>query len=108
MLAAVDSVRIVSLLSWRYRDPGALVGERLGASPRHTAYTSAGGNTPQSLVNRTCLDIAAGNADVVLIGGAEAWRTRMSFRSHRRAKPGVDQCRTSRWRRPSSSAASSR
>jgi acetyl-CoA C-acetyltransferase len=82
VLSAIDSVRVVSLLSWRYRDPGALVGERLGASPRHTAYTSAGGNTPQALVNRTCRDIAAGKADVVLIGGAEAWRTRMSFRSH--------------------------
>jgi acetyl-CoA C-acetyltransferase len=82
LLTALDSVRVISLLSWRYLDPGALVGQRLGATPRHTAYTSAGGNTPQSLVNRTCLDIAAGKADVVLIGGAEAWRTRMSFRSH--------------------------
>src|SRR4051794_38264686 len=49
LLAAVDSVRVVSLLSWRYLDPGALVGERIGATPRHTAYTSPGGNTPQSL-----------------------------------------------------------
>ena len=81
MLEAVDAVRIVSLLSWRYRDPGALVAERIGASPRQTAVTTPGGNTPQSLVNRTALDIAAGRNDVVLIGGAEAWRTRMSFRS---------------------------
>ena len=32
ILSAIDSVRIVSLLSWRYRDPGALVAERLGAA----------------------------------------------------------------------------
>jgi acetyl-CoA C-acetyltransferase len=81
VLAAVDAVRIVSLLSWRYRDPGRLVGERIGASPRHTAVTTPGGNSPQSLVSRTALDIAAGRNDVVLIGGAEAWRTRMSFRA---------------------------
>ena len=81
LLDAIDSVRIVSLLSWRYRDPGALVAERLGASPKDTAVTTPGGNTPQSLVNRTALDIMAGRNDVVLIGGAEAWRTRMSFRS---------------------------
>ncbi|MEY2405423.1 MAG: acetyl-CoA C-acetyltransferase, partial [Acidimicrobiaceae bacterium] len=81
VLAAVDSVRVVSLLSWRYRDPGALVAERIGASPRETAVTTPGGNSPQSLVNRTALDIAAGRNDVVLIGGAEAWRTRMAFRS---------------------------
>ena len=35
----------------------------------------------QSLVSRTARDIAAGRADVVLIGGAEAWRTRMAFRA---------------------------
>lgn len=80
-LAAVDSVRIVSLLSWRYRDPGALVGQRIGAAPKQTAVTTPGGNSPQSLVNRTALDIAAGRNDVVLIGGAEAWRTRMTFRA---------------------------
>src|SRR5436190_15820853 len=81
LLGAVDAVRVVSLLSWRYRDPGALVAERLGASPKETAVTTPGGNTPQSLVNRTALDIMAGRNDVVVIGGAEAWRTRMSFRS---------------------------
>jgi acetyl-CoA C-acetyltransferase len=77
----VDSVRIVSILSWRYRDPGALVAAALGATPRHTAYTSAGGNTPQSLVSGSARDIAAGKADIVLVGGGEAWRTRMRLRS---------------------------
>ncbi len=81
VLAAVDSVRVVSLLSWRYRDPGALVGARIGASPRQTSVTQPGGNSPQSLVNLTARDIAEGRNDVVLIGGAEAWRTRMSFRA---------------------------
>ena len=81
LLESIDAVRIVSLLSWRYRDPGALVAERVGATPKETAVTTPGGNTPQSLVNRTALDIMAGRNDVVLIGGAEAWRTRMSFRS---------------------------
>src|SRR3981189_3372361 len=48
---AIDAVRVVSLLSWRYRDPGALVAERIGASPRETAVTTPGGHTPQSLLN---------------------------------------------------------
>ncbi len=82
VLAAVDAVRVVQLLSWHQVDPGRLVAERIGAADvRHTMYTTPGGNTPQSLVNRTCLDIAAGTADVVLIGGAEAWRTRMAVRA---------------------------
>ena len=79
VLAALDSVRVVSLLSWRYLDPGRLVAERVGADDvRSTWYSNPGGNTPQALLNRASLDIAAGEADVVLIGGAEAWRTRMA------------------------------
>ena len=31
VLAAVDSVRVVNLLSWRYRDPGLLLGRLIGA-----------------------------------------------------------------------------
>ncbi|MFF9221712.1 acetyl-CoA acetyltransferase [Streptomyces viridosporus] len=82
LLKSLDSVRVVRMLSWRYRDPGALVAERVGASPRHTGYTADGGNNPQALLNRAALDIAAGRADVVLIGGAEAWRTRMRLRAN--------------------------
>lgn len=81
LLAEVGSVRIVGMLSWRYRDPGLLVGERIGASARHTGYTGNGGSNPQTLVNAAAEDIAAGRADVVLIGGAEAWRTRMALRA---------------------------
>ncbi len=81
LLAGLDSVRIVLLLSWRYRDPGRLVAARLGAQPRERLYTTAGGNTPQSLVSRTASDIQAGRVDLVLIGGAEAWRTRMAYRA---------------------------
>jgi acetyl-CoA C-acetyltransferase len=79
--AQVDSIRVVSLLSWRYRDPAALVAARLGATPRETVYTGMGGNTPQSLVNQTCREIAESRNDLVIIGGAEAWRTRMATRA---------------------------
>ncbi|AMO61204.1 acetyl-CoA acetyltransferase [Mycolicibacterium phlei] len=80
VLAAVDSVRVVNLLSWRYRDPGLLLAQRIGADTASTRYTGIGGNTPQSLVNEACLDIQAGRADVVLIAGAETWRTRTKLR----------------------------
>ncbi|MCW2800791.1 MAG: putative acetyl-CoA acetyltransferase [Aeromicrobium sp.] len=76
----VDSVRVVGMLSWRYRDPGALVAERLGASARHTVYTGAGGSHPQALVNDAAEDIRAGRCDVVVVAGAEAWRTRMALK----------------------------
>lgn len=80
LLQAIDSVRIVSLLSWRYADPGALVASRIGAQPKETALSPMGGNSPQTLVNRTCRDIASGALDVALVAGAEAWRSRMAYR----------------------------
>ena len=59
VLQAVDAIRVVNLLSWRYRDPGLLLGARIGAANAATYYTGIGGNTPQSLVNQACLDIQA-------------------------------------------------
>jgi acetyl-CoA C-acetyltransferase len=81
VLEAVDSVRIVNVLSWRYRDPGLLLAQRLRAKNATTRYSGIGGNVPQSLVNQACLDIQAGRSDVVLIAGAETWRTRTRLRA---------------------------
>ena len=81
VLAALDSIRVVNLLSWRYRDPGLLLGARIGADDARTQYTGIGGNTPQSLVNQACVDIQAGRTDAVLLVGAETWRTRMRLRA---------------------------
>lgn len=80
VLTAVDSVRVVNLLSARYRDPGLLLAERIGAPKAATRYSGIGGNVPQTLVNRACLDIQNGRAGVVLIAGAETWRTRTKLR----------------------------
>jgi acetyl-CoA C-acetyltransferase len=81
VLEAVDSVRIVNLLSWHYRNPGLLLAQRLRASGAESRYTAIGGNVPQSLVNQACLDIQKGSVDTVLIAGAETWRTRTKVRA---------------------------
>lgn len=81
VLEAVDSIRVVNLLSWRYRDPGLLLGRRIGAHSATTRYTGIGGNTPQSLLNQTCRDIEQGRVSVALLAGAETWRTRMRLRA---------------------------
>ena len=44
-------------------------------------YTGVGGNVPQTLVNQACLDIQSGRADLVLIAGAETFRTRTRLRA---------------------------
>ncbi len=75
-----DSIRVVSLLSWRYVDPARVVADLLRLAPRETAYTPQGGNTPQSLVNSTASEIQRGELDLAILTGGEAWRTRMRAR----------------------------
>ncbi len=81
VIEAVDSIRVVNVLSAHYRDPGLLLGERLGAADFTTLYSPVGGNVPQSLVNQACLDIQRGRAGVVLLAGAETWRTRRGLKA---------------------------
>jgi acetyl-CoA C-acetyltransferase len=75
-LAEADALWVVQMFSWRYANPAAVVAERLGATPRDMAVTPIGGEQPQVLVSQACQDIAAGRHDLVLIAGAEAWRSR--------------------------------
>ncbi|ORB15613.1 acetyl-CoA acetyltransferase [Mycobacterium noviomagense] len=81
VLQAVDSIRVVNLLSARYRDPGLVLAARIGADNAATRYSGVGGNVPQSLVNQACLDIQRGRAGLVLIAGAETWRTRTQLKA---------------------------
>ena len=81
VLEAVDSIRVVNVLSAHYRDPGLLLGERIHAAEFTTLYSPVGGNVPQSLVNQACLDIQQGRAGVVLLAGAETWRTRRGLKA---------------------------
>jgi acetyl-CoA C-acetyltransferase len=81
LLEVVDAIRVVNLLSAYYRDPGLLLGQRIGADRPATRYSPVGGNVPQSLVNQACLDIWHGRAGVVLLAGGETWRTRKRLRA---------------------------
>ncbi|MEE6138286.1 acetyl-CoA acetyltransferase [Mycobacterium sp. 050128] len=81
VLRAVDSVRVVNVLSATYRDAGLLVGERIGAPRFTTLYSPVGGNVPQTLLNQACLDIQQGRAGMVLLTGAETWRTRRGLKA---------------------------
>jgi acetyl-CoA C-acetyltransferase len=80
LLARTGSVRVVELLSWRYRDPGAVVAALLGLGPVHTGRSTSGGQQPQALLSGAAADIAAGRADVVVLTGAETWRTATAAR----------------------------
>ncbi len=70
-----DSVRVVNVIGWRYRNAPRFLAERLGIADAELVNSSNGGNTPQSYVNRTALDIQEGGLDVAIIAGGEAFRT---------------------------------
>lgn len=81
VMARVDTVAVVSIVSWPYPDPGALLARRLGLPAlRRTMTTTVGGNSPQLLVNAVAPAIERGDADVVLLGGAECVHTRWRAR----------------------------
>ena len=75
-----DALRVVSLLSWKYGNPARFIAEDLGLSPRELGLSAMGGNTPQTLVNAASRQILAGEADLVILAGGEASRTRARYR----------------------------
>jgi len=78
----VDSLRVVSTLSWRASDPARELAALLGITVRRTGLSTPGGNSPQSLVNATAKDIQDGNVDLVVLTGGEAWRTLQRYRKN--------------------------
>ena len=81
LLASVDTVAVVSIVSWPYPDPGTLLARRLGlGGVRRTMTSTLGGNSPQLLVNALVPQIEDGGTDVVLLGGAECVYTRWRAR----------------------------
>ena len=77
---AADSVRVVNIIGWRYRNAPRFLAERLGLTDCELAESTAGGNSPQALVNQTSLDILAGDVEIAILSGAEAFRTFMRAR----------------------------
>ena len=80
--------------AWPYTDPGRLLRNEFGNNSK-TGLSTDGGNTPQSLVNKASLRIQNGEADIVLIVGAEGiWSRRRAKRAGERI-PYTDQAETS-------------
>jgi len=78
-LEHVDTLAVVANVFHDYRDTARLLGERLGCRPRRALLTTWGGNTPLSLVNHLCDEIAAGRSEVAIVAGAEAARSVRAF-----------------------------
>ncbi len=72
LLGAIDSIDLVGIVGWPYRDPVALLCEKLGIAPARAVNASMGGETPVRLVHEAALRIAAGTSQVAAIVGGEA------------------------------------
>ena len=68
-------ITVVGTLSWRAKNPAGELARMLGIAPKVTGLSAMGGNSPQSLVNTAAQEINAGDADLVIMTGGEAWRT---------------------------------
>lgn len=75
LLADVQSLDLVSFLSWRYRDPERLLADRLGIRPAHNYYGPVGGESPIRYVHEAAERIARGECSVAAVCGAEAQST---------------------------------
>jgi acetyl-CoA C-acetyltransferase len=74
-LGEIGSLDIVNFLSWRYRDPAAELGARLGIKPAHAYYGPVGGESPIRYLHEAAQRIARGECSVAAVCGAEAQST---------------------------------
>ncbi|MBK7951094.1 MAG: acetyl-CoA acetyltransferase [Deltaproteobacteria bacterium] len=75
---------VVPSFSRASRRPASELAEQIGLGGIACEVSTAGGNSPQWLMNRACAEIAAGRLETTLLVGAEATR------SLRLAEPGAD------------------
>jgi acetyl-CoA C-acetyltransferase len=78
--AAIDWIGVPDG-TWGYTDPGRLVGVALGSPTAHTVLADVG-ITQQELVSMALTAVAAGDAEVAIVVGAEArWREQQARRA---------------------------
>ena len=75
LLADVDALDVVSIVSWQYDDAAARLAAAIGARPGRAVHSDVGGHQPLRLLDRAAAAIASGESDVALITGGEAVRT---------------------------------
>jgi acetyl-CoA C-acetyltransferase len=72
LLARVESLDVVNLVSWRYADPAKAVCASLGIAPARAVYGAVGGESPVRFLHEAALQIARGEIACAAVCGAEA------------------------------------
>ena len=68
----IDSVYVMNIMGWSYRDAPGKLSETLGLKPSEKIYSPIGGNMPQKFLNRAAYQIASGRSRAILLAGGEA------------------------------------
>ena len=80
LLSRADALYVIRGI-WPYRNPAAVLAERLGNRACTTIGTPFGGNLVQSSVHHAALRIARGESEIALLTGAETGRTQQRARA---------------------------
>lgn len=87
ILAQASSIDLIGIVSWRYKDPVALLCERLGIDPPRKTNASMGGETPIRLIHEAAVRIARGEQRVAAIVGGEAMNARNRAKREKASLP---------------------
>jgi len=72
VVAELDSLDVVNVISWQYDDLPGRLAAAVGASPSRTSHSDWGGDRPTLLLDRAAARIARGESRVAAVVGAEA------------------------------------
>jgi len=75
LLAELDSLDVVNVISWMYDDLPGLLAKAVGASPSRAEHSDWGGHRPTLLLDRAAARIARGESRIAAVVGAEALRS---------------------------------
>jgi acetyl-CoA C-acetyltransferase len=75
-LSKIESIELIGLISWRYRDPVGLLCQKLGIDPARKINASMGGETPIRLIHEAAVRIAKGELTTAAIVGGESTNAR--------------------------------
>lgn len=90
-LAKLESLELVGLITWRYKDPVSQLCRRLGVQPARTVNASMGGETPIRLIHEAAVRIARGELTLAAIVGGEAMHAKSRAKKEKLSLPWTPQ-----------------
>lgn len=87
ILSQLDTVSVLGVVSWLYKNPASLLCNKLDISPKHQIKAGMGGEKSTKLIHEAALAIQKGDKKAVAIVGGES---NNAFKKARREKTRLD------------------